>query len=137
MEALDAQLGVMDPVAHRRARHVLTENARTLAAADAVAAGDLVRMGRLMAASHVSLRDDFEVSAPQLDVLVDIIGGALGTTGGVRMTGAGFGGCVVALAPTERVSLIEQAVERQYEARTGLRAAIYPSVPSAGARVVI
>jgi galactokinase len=103
-EAVAARLGVAalrdaalrqvedDP----RARHVVTENARVLAAADALAAGDAARVGRLMLESHASLRDDYEVSTPELDTLVDrlVAAGALGA----RLTGAGFGGSVVALA---------------------------------------
>jgi galactokinase len=86
-----------DPLLRRRARHVITENARVLAAADALRDGDLPAVGELMYESHQSLRDDFEVSTPTLDRLVD----DLRTTSGVygaRLTGAGFGGCVVALA---------------------------------------
>jgi galactokinase len=82
----------LDPLVIRRARHVITENQRTLDAAGALARGDLVRMGELMAASHVSMRDDFEITAPAIDVLVEIIGGVIGREGGVRMTGGGFGG---------------------------------------------
>lgn len=85
----------------KRARHVISENARTLAAADALAAGDLQRMGRLMAESHASMRDDFEITVPPIDKLVEIVKAAIGPRGGVRMTGGGFGGCVVALMPQD------------------------------------
>jgi galactokinase len=88
---------LLDPRLRRRARHVVTENARVLDAVEALRAGDVAGAGRLMNASHVSLRDDFEVSTPALDGLV----GRLTATAGVygaRLTGAGFGGCVVALA---------------------------------------
>ncbi len=86
-----------DPVVRRRARHVVTENARVLEFAAALGAGDLPTAGRLMTESHASLRDDFEVSTPALDDLVQRL---LATPGvhGARLTGAGFGGCVVALA---------------------------------------
>ncbi len=93
LDALDA---IADPVVRRRARHVVTENARVREAAAALAAGDPRTAGRAMAASHTSLRDDFEVSTPALDRLV----GELAATPGVfgaRLTGAGFGGCAVAL----------------------------------------
>jgi galactokinase len=87
---------LQDPVLRRRARHVVTENARVAAAAEALARGDVVAVGRLMAASHASLRDDFDVSTEALDrIVADLV-----TTPGVfgaRLTGAGFGGCVVAL----------------------------------------
>lgn len=87
---------ISDPLARRRARHVVGENARVRAFAEALASGDLGGAGQLMAESHASLRDDFEVSTPALDQLVDRL---LGTDGvyGARLTGAGFGGCVVAL----------------------------------------
>jgi galactokinase len=87
---------IRDPVLRRRARHVVTENARVGAAAEAIAAGDLASAGEEMTASHRSLAEDFEVSTPSLDALVEEL---LGTPGvlGARMTGAGFGGCVVAL----------------------------------------
>jgi galactokinase len=86
-----------DPVLARRARHVITENARVRATVEALASGDLVAVGALLEASHRSLRDDFEVSTPVLDALVDRL---LATPGvfGARLTGAGFGGCVVALS---------------------------------------
>jgi galactokinase len=90
LDALD------DPVLRRRARHVLTENARVRAAAEALAAGDPAEVGRLMLESHASLRDDFEVSTPALDELVATLRASPGVHG-ARLTGAGFGGCVVAL----------------------------------------
>jgi galactokinase len=96
-EATAAEVGsIRDPVLRRRARHVVTENARVRAAAQAIAAADLASAGAEMTASHRSLAADFEVSTPSLDALVDEL---LGTPGvlGARMTGAGFGGCVVAL----------------------------------------
>jgi galactokinase len=96
-EATLADVGsIRDPVLRRRARHVVTENARVRAAARAIAAGDLASAGAEMTASHRSLADDFEVSTPSLDALVEEL---LVTPGvhGARMTGAGFGGCVVAL----------------------------------------
>lgn len=105
-EAALGDLGAIDDdVVRRRARHVVTENARTLAAAGALRAGDAVAAGRLMVESHHSLRDDFEVSTPGLDVLVDRL---LSTPGvlGARLTGAGFGGCAVALCePGTRIEV--------------------------------
>jgi galactokinase len=86
-----------DPVLRRRARHVVTENARVTAFAAALVAGDLVTAGRTMGDSHASLRDDFEVSTPLLDELVERLTATPGVYG-ARLTGAGFGGCVVALA---------------------------------------
>ncbi|WP_421119548.1 galactokinase [Aquihabitans daechungensis] len=89
-EALD------DPVLRRRARHVISENARVRTVAAALPAGDLVAVGRALVASHTSLRDDFEVSTPVVDALVDRLNATDGVIG-ARLTGAGFGGCVVAL----------------------------------------
>jgi len=88
---------IEDPVVRRRARHVITENQRVLEAADALRRGDLPTMGALMYESHRSLREDFEVSTPALDQLVEDLRGTKGVYG-ARLTGAGFGGCVVALA---------------------------------------
>jgi galactokinase len=116
-----------DPVA----RHVVSENARVLRFAEDARRGDVDAMGRAMVASHRSLRDDFRVSTPELDLLVDCLldAGALGA----RLTGAGFGGCVVALADP---GLLATAVERAlhaYRAATGLPARWWPVVPSDGA----
>lgn len=85
-----------DPVLRRRARHVISENARVRTVAAALPAGDLAAVGAALAASHASLRDDFEVSTPVLDALVDRLDATAGVIG-ARLTGAGFGGCVVAL----------------------------------------
>jgi len=117
----------------KRARHVITENARTEAAADALAQGDLKLMSQLMAESHVSMRDDFEITVPPIDALVEIIGGVIGENGGVRMTGGGFGGCVVALAPQEMVPNVEEAIANKYPAASGLEATVYVCRASAGA----
>jgi galactokinase len=95
--------GLDDDVLRRRARHVITENARVLAFAEALRAGDTAVAGELMLASHASLRDDFEVSTPALDVLVDRLAARRGVWG-ARLTGAGFGGCVVALAEPGAIS---------------------------------
>jgi galactokinase len=93
---LDDAGAIGDPAIQRRARHVISENARVLAAADRLTVGDLAAVGELMKRSHASLRDDFEVSSPALDGLVEQLSGRPGVFG-ARLTGAGFGGCVVAL----------------------------------------
>ena len=111
----------LDPVVAKRARHVITENERTLAAADALAAGDLKLMGQLMHESHISMRDDFEITVPPIDSLVDIVKSVIGEQGGVRMTGGGFGGCIVALMPTSLVEQVRTAVAQQYPAYSGGR----------------
>jgi galactokinase len=123
----------LDPLVAKRVRHVLTENARTIEAADALEKGDLQRMGKLMAESHASMRDDFEITVPQIDTLVEIVKAAIGDKGGVRMTGGGFGGCVVALVPENLVDTVQQAVAAQYESRTGIKETFYVCKPSQGA----
>jgi galactokinase len=130
---LSARGAELDPVVLRRARHVVTENARVLDAAAALAAGDLARMGELMAASHASMRDDFEITVPLIDRLVDIVKGVIGTAGGVRMTGGGFGGCVVALVPQALVERVAAALDSSYRGPRGEPATIYVCRAAAGA----
>ncbi|RJG21290.1 galactokinase [Massilia cavernae] len=122
---LDARGAELAPVVLRRARHVVTENERVAAAAKALAAGNLERMGELMEASHASMRDDFEITMPAIDHLVSIVKAAIGTAGGVRMTGGGFGGCVVALMPRDLVNAARTAVEKDYRGPNGENATIY------------
>ena len=123
----------MPKVVAKRVRHILTENARTVEAASALEQGDLKRMGELMAESHASMRDDFEITVPQIDTLVEIVKAVIGDKGGVRMTGGGFGGCIVALIPEELVPAVQQAVAEQYEAKTGIKETFYVCKPSQGA----
>jgi galactokinase len=118
----------------KRARHVITENARTLAAVEALSKGDLAWLGRLMAESHASMRDDFQITVPPIDALVEIVAEVIGNRGGARMTGGGFGGCIVALAPQKVVSQVEAAIVEKYPAASGgLKATIYICQASAGA----
>ncbi|HAF3215197.1 TPA: galactokinase [Salmonella enterica] len=133
LEAFNAVASELDPVVAKRVRHVLSENARTVEAASALEKGDLQRMGQLMAESHASMRDDFEITVPQIDTLVDIVKATIGDQGGVRMTGGGFGGCVVALIPEDLVPAVQQAVAQQYEAKTGIKETFYVCKPSQGA----
>ena len=106
--------GRLDSVSLRRARHVITENARTVDAARALEAGDLMGLGALMKASHQSMREDFEITTPEIDHLVDVLQDAIGTQGGARMTGGGFGGCVVAVLEADRVEEVTAVVRRAY-----------------------
>ncbi|WP_042859209.1 galactokinase [Dickeya sp. NCPPB 3274] len=131
-----AKVDGLDEVVARRARHIITENARTLAAADALTRGDLRQMGELMAASHASMRDDFEITVPPIDTLVDIVKAVIGDEGGVRMTGGGFGGCIVALIPQQHVTAVQNAVMRDYPAKTGLQPTCYVCQASPGAGYV-
>ncbi|MCZ7834456.1 galactokinase [Atlantibacter hermannii] len=133
LEQFNAVANELDPVVAKRVRHVLTENARTVEAADALARGDLKRMGVLMAESHASMRDDFEITVPQIDTLVEIVKGVIGDEGGVRMTGGGFGGCIVALMPDALVPAVKEAVANQYQAKTGIKETFYVCKASEGA----
>jgi galactokinase len=121
----------LDSVVRNRARHVITENERTLRAVEALKKGDLRELGSLMSASHASLRDDFEVSSKELDAIVSI---AITTKGclGARMTGAGFGGCAIALVRPDALSGFISTVEDGYRREVGLEAGILPCQPSAG-----
>jgi galactokinase len=116
----------------RRARHVVTENARTLAAAEAMRAGDAGRVGRLMDRSHASLRDDFEVSSEALDAIVEAARAAEGCFG-ARLTGAGFAGCAVALVDRDAVAGFEQTVSSRYRDETGRTCEIHACRASDGA----
>lgn len=133
LAGLEAGKAGLDDACYRRARHIVGENARTLAAADALASHDLTRLGELMAESHAAMRDDFEITVPAIDGLVEIIKARIGTDGGVRMTGGGFGGCVVALLRPEKVAEVIAAVEAEYPAISGLKADCYVCSASAGA----
>ena len=125
----------LDPIVAKRARHVITENARTFAASEALKANDMAKLSVLMEQSHASMRDDFEITVPEVDGLVDIVKQVIGAEGGVRMTGGGFGGCIVALMPPALVDDVCQAVEQKYQALTGLKESIYvcKAMPGAGA----
>jgi galactokinase len=128
----------MDPVVFRRARHVVTENERTLQMARALQAADWQSVGRLMYSSHESLRDDYEVSCPELDAVVEIAR-SLGPQNGIigcRMTGAGFGGCAVSLVQTDAVPLVTRKMEENYERKTDTQPSIFSSRPAGGARVL-
>ena len=100
----------LDEIVFRRARHVVTENARTIALADALAGADYGAIRKLMAASHQSMRDDFAITLPAIDALVARMAGAIGRDGGVRMTGGGFGGCVVAIVAQSAQERLERAL---------------------------
>ena len=128
----DMESGALDAVTRRRARHVVTENARTLRAADALKAGDAATVGRLMDLSHESLRDDFAVSSPALDTMVSIAHRQQGCLG-ARMTGAGFGGCAVALVRREAADAFVEHVRTHYGAATGNTAALYVTTAQPGA----
>ncbi|MDP8905709.1 MAG: galactokinase [Chloroflexota bacterium] len=132
---LDELAALVDDETARRVRHVVSENERVLATAAALRAGRLSEVGRLMAESHASLRDDYEVSSAELDALVEIATGVPGVVG-ARMTGAGFGGCTVNVVELEAVDRLRGAVTREYRARTGRDAGFHVVAAVAGAGVV-
>jgi len=131
---LEAVKDLLDDLVYRRARHVVTENARTLAAAEVMRAGDAVQLGVLMNASHASLRDDFEVTNEALNVIVDLAQ-AQPACYGARMTGGGFGGCAVALVKLSEAETFAAAVSQAYEAKLALKPAIYVSTATDGAAI--
>ncbi|RYG46170.1 MAG: galactokinase, partial [Chitinophagaceae bacterium] len=108
-----------------RARHVITENERTQKMFLALQQQDYSKVSHLMRESHYSMRDDFHITVPAIDYLVEIIEEVLQENGGVRMTGGGFGGCVVALCPKNMVNDVMDTVNKKYNKRTGIREAIY------------
>ena len=136
MADLLACKGALSNVAFRRARHIISENGRTKAACDAMRAGDPVVLGELMNASDASLRDDYEVTCKELDVMTEIAR-AIPACFGARMTGAGFGGCTVNLVDAESVEGFEERLLAQYEKETGIKGEVIVSSPAEGASRVV
>ncbi|HEX8393073.1 MAG TPA: galactokinase [Longimicrobium sp.] len=131
-ERFEMAAASLPPLIRKRARHVVTEIERTLEAADALERGDARRVGELMNQSHASLRDDFEVSRRELDVIVELAQ-AQGACYGARMTGAGFGGCAVALVQAEGAEAFAASVAADYQRATGLEPRVYVCSASEGA----
>lgn len=132
IELFNQRAGELEAVARRRARHVITENQRTLEAATVMRKGDAVRLGQLMNESHDSLRHDFEVTNRELNLIVDLARSQPSCLG-ARMTGAGFGGCAMALIQQEGAMKFSAAVTEAYARATGLATAIYMTPAMAGA----
>ncbi len=135
---LQARRGALEPVEYRRARHAIGEIARTVKAAAAVKAADWPEVGRLMYASHDSLKGDYEVSCRELDLLVDLARD-IGPSGGVigsRMTGGGFGGCTVSLVETGKVEAVTKHLLDRYHDKTNIAASALVSRPARGAHVI-
>lgn len=126
---------LLPPEQFKRVRHVVTENARVLAFAQALTAGQLDTAGALMLESHSSLRDDFQVSSPELDAMVEAAGRVDGTVGS-RMTGAGFGGCTVSLVRPEASQEFCEKVPKLYAEATGGSPSLWICNPAAGATVL-
>ena len=127
LDQLNAASHDIAPVLLKRARHVISENDRVIKTKFAIERGDMKSLGELMFSSHDSLKNDFETSVPQIDALVDILRNALvpDHSGGARMTGGGFGGCVVAVVKREKIDYISQLVDDQYPKLTALHAELY------------
>lgn len=125
IEQLEESKDKLEEVVYRRARHIITENTRTKQAADALAGNQITILSQLMYSSHISMRDDFEITVPAVDTLVEIVKKQIGNEGGVRMTGGGFGGCVVTLVQKAMSFDVVAAVEKEYESKTGLKESVY------------
>ncbi len=135
VDRLAARKTELDSLSHARARHVITENQRTLDAARALRDNDLERLGQLMNASHSSMQRDFDITTPAIDRLVGILQRAIGIEGGARMTGGGFGGAVVALMPREIAPAVKAAVIAEYQVPSGSAPLIMIETAAKGASV--
>jgi galactokinase len=133
---LEEHKDLLPEVIYRRCRHIVTENERVLVAAQALERNDLQQFGKLMNESHESLRNDFEVSCQELDLMVQLARGVEGVLG-ARMTGGGFGGCTVNLVERNRVDVFKSAVAPGYFAATGLHPEIYVCTATNGAEELI
>lgn len=127
-----ADLQQFDELAYKRAKHVVSENYRVLAAAEALKAQEMATLGQLMADSHDSMRDDFEITIPEIDYLVELAQLAIGKQGGARMTGGGFGGCVVCLVPNEKIDGLRRLIAENYQKQTGIQESFYLCTACAG-----
>ncbi len=134
LEQLEAHAADIAPVLYHRALHVVSEDARVVEAKAAFERGDAGAFGKLMNASHESLRDDYEVSCPELDVMVALARRCEGVYG-ARMTGGGFGGCTVNLVDVANVESFRVAIAEGYYRETGMHPDLYDGTPAAGASV--
>ena len=134
--ARENELKAESELAYKRAKHVVYEDQRVLDAVVALKANDMVKLGQLMGESHDSMRDDFEITIPEIDYLVELAQVAIGKNGGARMTGGGFGGCIVCLVPNEKVEALRQLIADNYEKQTGIKETFYLCTASDGVRVV-
>lgn len=123
----------LPPVVYRRALHVITENTRTEQVFAALQKNDMPTVSHAMAASHKSMREDFEITVPPIDFLVELISDFIGEEGGVRMTGGGFGGSVVALVDQQITDALQALIHQEYHPNTGYYADIYVCTASQGA----
>jgi galactokinase len=135
-EQVAQHAGELPEVLYRRCRHVVTEIQRVTDAATALKQGNMNLFGELMGQSHISLRDDYEVSCPELDLLADIASQQPGVYG-ARMTGGGFGGCTINLIKREAVQQITQYIVAEYQKKTGVHPEIYVSAAAGGVSLVV
>ena len=135
LEQLERHRGLLSEVIYKRALHILTENARVLDSAEALEAGDIERFGKRMAESHRSLRDLYEVSCRELDLMVDLAYQQKGVFG-ARMTGGGFGGATINLVDARRAGEFKEKLGKAYQRETGLVPQIYICKPAEGAGLV-
>ena len=115
---------IKDPIRQKRARHAVKENQRTIQAVAALRAGDITRFGQLMNQSHISLRDDYEVSCEEIDILVDLAWTLPGVIGS-RITGGGFGGCTVSIVKNDAVDTFTESIGQAYKEKVGHEAEFY------------
>jgi galactokinase len=135
LDLLEANRNLLDETTYRRARHVVEENARPPAMADALAEGDLAEAGRLMDESHFSLRDLYEVSSVELDLFTELAR-EHPACHGARLTGAGFGGCAIALVSAESVEDFMEATNSRYQSKVELPSSVFACRPAGGARLL-
>jgi galactokinase len=135
LEMLERYRAVLSPEVYRRCRHVVKENQRVLDGVQALRRGELARFGQLMNESHDSLRDDYEVSCAEIDLLVALaraVPGVLGT----RITGGGFGGCTVNLVAAAAVERFSREVGHAYQEQTGIEPRFFSCTPAEGAKLI-
>ncbi|KAL3896595.1 MAG: hypothetical protein SGARI_007131 [Bacillariaceae sp.] len=125
----------MDEISYKRTVHVVSENERTLQAKEELEKGDWTRVGELMNESHASMRDDYEVSCEEVDVLVDIAQKFEGVFGS-RLTGGGFGGCTVTLVSKDKADDLMEHMQQEYKAKTGKHCPCFVTAPSRGAHLL-
>lgn len=137
LKHLQTKASLMTDLVFKRARHIVSENERTLAAAKALKEADYAQLSRLMAESHLSMKNDFAITVPPIDYIVELLSKLIGEKGGVRMTGGGFGGCVVALLPHDLVEQATLLLQQHYYTETGYRETVYLCTASDGAGEVL
>ena len=134
-QQLEAKRRKLPELIYRRCRHIVTENARVLEAERALGSGDFVACGRAMNASHLSMRDDFEITCPEVDMLAGLAQNVKGVYGS-RMTGGGFGGCTISLIEASAVDKASQMLTDGYRIATGRDVDLYVCAPSDGAQLI-